>query len=106
MKFLQSDEWTDIATRVAGQQSARRSYQQRWITGMKEAYPKLADKNLKVFAEAVEKGYARPNAYFRKEAESNKEFVAAWDRAVRDADEEVAAAMRAAALLVDQLNKV
>ena len=60
LKFLQSDEWTDVATKVVGQQSARKSFQQRWLAGIKEANPKMADKNLQPFAEAVEKNFARP----------------------------------------------
>lgn len=105
VKFLQGDEWTDIATRVVGQQSARKSFQQRWLTSIKDANPRLADKNLKPFTEAIEKGYARPIEIFRKHADSDKEFIAAYNKSVRDADEEIATAMKAAAELVNQLNK-
>ena len=105
LKFLQGDEWSDIATRIVGQQSARKSFQQRWLTGIKEANPKLANKNLKPLAEAIEKNYARPLELFRKQVEANTEFVNAYNRSVRDGDEEVAVAMRAAAEVVDQINK-
>jgi ABC-type glycerol-3-phosphate transport system substrate-binding protein len=105
LKFLQSDEWTDVATKVVGQQSARKSFQQRWLAGIKEANPKMADKNLKPLAEAVEKNYARPIELFRKQVEANTEFVNAYNKSVRDGDEEVATAMRAAAELVNQINK-
>jgi multiple sugar transport system substrate-binding protein len=105
MKFLQTDEWTDIATRVAGQQSARKSFQQKWATAIKEANPRLADKNLKPFTEAIEKGYARPNQFFRKHPESWAAFEEAYIKSVRDGDEEVGAAMRAAAERVNQINR-
>ena len=105
LKFLQSDEWTDVATRIVGQQSARKSFQQRWLAGIKEANPKMADKNLKPFAEAVEKNYARPIELFRKQVEANTEFVNAYNKSVRDGDEEVATSMKAAAELVNQINK-
>jgi multiple sugar transport system substrate-binding protein len=105
LKFLQSDEWTDVATKVVGQQSARKSFQQRWLAGIKEANPKMADKNLKPFAEAVEKNYARPLELFRKQVEANTEFVNAYNKSVRDGDEEVATSMKAAAELVNQINK-
>ncbi|HEV2121575.1 MAG TPA: extracellular solute-binding protein, partial [Chloroflexota bacterium] len=47
LKHLQSDEHTDIATRYAGQQSARKSHQQQWVKAFKETNPKVADKALK-----------------------------------------------------------
>jgi multiple sugar transport system substrate-binding protein len=105
LKFLQSDEWTDIATRVAGQQSARRSHQQRWLTSIKEANPKLASKNLVPFTDAIEKGYARPIEFWRKDADSKKIFTDAYNKAVRDNEEEVGVAMKAAAEQINQINK-
>jgi multiple sugar transport system substrate-binding protein len=105
LKFLQSDEWTDIATRTAGQQSARRSHQQRWLKSIKEANPKLQEKNLTPFTDAIDKGYARPIEFWRKDADSKALFVAAYNKSVRDGDEEVGAAMKAAAEQVNQKNK-
>jgi multiple sugar transport system substrate-binding protein len=105
LKFLQSDEWTDIATRTAGQQSARRSHQQKWMKSIKEANPKLQEKNLVPFTDAIDKGYARPIEFWRKDADSKALFVAAYYRAVRDGEEEVGAAMKAAAEQINQINK-
>ncbi len=105
LKYLQSDEHTDIATRYAGQQSARKSHQQQWVKAFRETNPKLADKALKWCADAVEKNYARPIEFFRKDADSKKIYTEAYNKAVRDGDEEVAPAMRAAAELINQLNK-
>jgi multiple sugar transport system substrate-binding protein len=105
LKFLQSDEWTDIATRTAGQQSARKSHQQKWLASIKDANPKLATKNLKPFTEAIEQNYARPIEFWRKDADSKKIFTDAYNKSVRDGDEEVAIAMRAAAEEINQLNK-
>jgi multiple sugar transport system substrate-binding protein len=105
LKFLQSDEWTDIATRTAGQQSARRSHQQKWLASIKEANPKLANKNLKPFAEAVEQNYARPIEFWRKDVDAKKIFTDAYNQAVRDGADEVAVAMKAAAEAINQLHK-
>jgi len=105
LKFLQSDEWTDIATRTAGQQSARKSHQQKWMKGIKEANPKLANKNLVPFTDAIEKNYAKPIEFWRKDVDSKKIFVDAYNKSVRDGDEEVGAAMKAAAEQINQLNK-
>lgn len=105
LKFLQSDEWTDIATRTAGQQSARKSHQQKWVKGIKEANPKLANKNLAPFTDAIEKGYARPIEFWRKDVDSKAIYVAAYNKSVRDGDEEVGTAMRVAAEQINQLNK-
>jgi multiple sugar transport system substrate-binding protein len=105
VKFLQSDAWTDIATRVAGQQSARRSHQQKWLTSIKEANPKLANKNLTPFTDGVEKGYARPIEFWRKDTDSKKIYNDAYNMAVRDGDAEVGAAMKAAADQINRLNQ-
>lgn len=105
LKFLQSDEWTDIATRVAGQQSARRSHQNKWLTSIKEANPKLANKNLKAFTDGIEKGYARPIEFWRKDTDSKAIYTAAYNKSVRDGDAEVGAEMRTATEQINQLNK-
>ena len=105
LKFLQSDEWTDIATRTAGQQSARKSHQQKWMKSIKEANPKLANKNLVPFTDAIEKNYAKPIEFWRKDVDSKKIFVDAYNKSVRDGDEEVGAAMKAAAEQINALNK-
>ncbi len=106
LKFLQSDEWTDLATRHASQQSARKSHQQRWLTAVKESSPKLANKNLKAFTEGIEKGYARPIEFWRKDVEAKRIFNEAYNKSVRDGDEEVGIAFRAAAEQINQINKV
>ena len=105
LKYLQGDEHTDIATRYAGQQSARKSFQQQWVKAFREANPKLADKALKWCADAVEKNYARPIEFWRKDADSKKLYTDAYNLAVRDGDEEVVTAMKNAADQISQLNK-
>jgi multiple sugar transport system substrate-binding protein len=105
VRFLQSDEWTDIATRVAGQQSARRSHQQKWLNSIKDANPKLANKNLRPFTDAIEKGYARPIEFWRKDTDSKKLYTDAYNAAVRDGTAEIGVAMRAAVDQINQLNK-
>ena len=93
-QFLQSDEWTDIATRVAGQQSARRSHQQRWLTSIKEANPKLAGKNLVPFTDAIEKGYARPIEFWRKDADLEEDLHRRLQQVGAGQREEVGGAMK------------
>jgi len=105
LKYLQSDEHTDIATRFAGQQSARKSHQQRWVKAFKETNPKLADKALKWSADAIEKNYARPREFFRKNAESDKIYTDAYNKSVRDGEAEVGPTMKAAAEQINQINK-
>ena len=67
LKFLQGDEWTDIAARVSGQQPARRSFQDTWTKAIKEANPGLADKNLKPFTDGIQQNFARPKEFFAKQ---------------------------------------
>jgi multiple sugar transport system substrate-binding protein len=105
LKYLQSDEHTDIATRQAGQQSARKSHQQQWVRAFREANPKLADKALKWAADAIEKNYARPIEFWRKDTDSKKIYTDAYNKAVRDGEAEVGAEMRAAAEQISQINQ-
>jgi hypothetical protein len=60
---------------------------------------------LKWCADAVEKNYARPIEFWRKDADSKRIFTDAYNRAVRDGDAEVGAELRAAAEQINQLNK-
>jgi multiple sugar transport system substrate-binding protein len=69
IKFLMTDEWNEIASRDGGQQSGRKSFQDKWEKLIKEANPKLAGKNLTPFKEAITKGEAKPIELFRKHAE-------------------------------------
>ena len=86
VKFLQEDEWTDINTRATGQQPARRSFQDRWAKVLKEAYPQLADKNLKAFTDAIQQNYARPVELFRKHRESLSVLEKVFNEAVYAAE--------------------
>ena len=47
------DEWNNINSRASGQQAGRKSFQDRWEKLIKEANPKLAEKNLKPFKDAI-----------------------------------------------------
>ena len=66
MKFLEGDEWMEIASSIVGHQPARKSFQDRWARLIKEANPLLADKNLKPFTDAIQQNYARPKEFFKK----------------------------------------
>jgi multiple sugar transport system substrate-binding protein len=86
VKFLQEDDWTDINTRATGQQPARKSFQDRWAKVLKEAYPQLADKNLKAFTDAIQQNYARPVELFRKHRESLSVLEKVFNEAVYAAE--------------------
>lgn len=75
VKFLMTDEWNEIAARDGGQQSGRKSFQDKWERLIKEAHPKLANKNLTPFKEAITKNEARPIELFRKHAEFARELL-------------------------------
>ena len=105
LKYLQSEEHTDIGTRFAGQQSARKSHQQKWVKAFAESNPQIAGKALKWCADAIEKNYARPIEFWRKDAESRKIYTDAYNLAVRDGEAEVGPTMTAAAAQIDQINK-
>jgi multiple sugar transport system substrate-binding protein len=106
VKFLMSDEWNDINSRASGQQAGRKSFQDRWERLIKEANPKLADKNLKPFKDAVTQNLARPIELFRKHAEFNRDIVPKIiNDSIRDGKVPVDAAVKDAAELVRQLHK-
>ncbi|HEU5316892.1 MAG TPA: extracellular solute-binding protein [Chloroflexota bacterium] len=66
LKFLQDDQWMEIAATVVGHQPARKSFQSRWVELIKKGNPLLADKNLKPFTDAIAQNYARPKEFFKK----------------------------------------
>jgi hypothetical protein len=101
-----SDEWNEINSRASGQQAGRKSFQDRWERLIKEANPKVADKNLKPFKDAVTQNLARPIELFRKHAEFNRDIVPKIiNDSIRDGKVPVDAAVKDAAELVRQLHK-
>jgi multiple sugar transport system substrate-binding protein len=106
VKFLMSDEWNEINSRASGQQAGRKSFQDRWERLIKEANPKLADKNLRPFKDAVTRNEARPIELFRKHAEFNRDIVPKiLNDSIRDGKVPVDAAVKDAAELVRQLHR-
>lgn len=65
LKFLQTDEWIDMLMRLTGNGPARKSLADRWVRTLKQASPRLADKHLAAYTDALAKNYARPNPVFR-----------------------------------------
>ncbi|HEU5316890.1 MAG TPA: extracellular solute-binding protein [Chloroflexota bacterium] len=82
IKFLQSDEWTEINAAATGQQPARKSFQDRWVKLVKQAQPGLAHMNLDAFTEGIKQGYARPIELFRKQKDSRDIILNAFNEAV------------------------
>jgi multiple sugar transport system substrate-binding protein len=107
MKFLQGDEWAEINTKASGQQSARKSFQDRWEKLLKEANPKLADKNFKPFKDAITKDEARPIELFRMQAEANTMLITPKliNDCIRDGKTAIDATIKDVADLVRQSQK-
>jgi multiple sugar transport system substrate-binding protein len=107
VKFLMTDEWNEIASRDGGQQSGRKSFQDRWEKLIKEANPKLANKNLVPFKNAIIKGEARPIELFRKHAEASRDIInpKLINDCLRDGKSAVDGTAREVAELVRQLHK-
>jgi multiple sugar transport system substrate-binding protein len=104
MKFLQGDEWMEINTRATGQQTARKSFQDKWVKLLKEANPGLAEKNLKPFTDAIQQNYARPIELFEKHAEAATIMNKAQNDSIRDGKTTVEAAYREAARQINALH--
>ncbi|HXI16403.1 MAG TPA: extracellular solute-binding protein [Chloroflexota bacterium] len=82
VKFLQSDEWTEINAAATGQQPARKSFQERWVKLVKQGNPGLAHMNLSAFTEAIQQNYARPIELFRKQKDSRDIIINLLNEAV------------------------
>jgi multiple sugar transport system substrate-binding protein len=106
MKFLMTDEWNEIASRDGGQQSGRKSFQDRWEKLIKEANPKLANKNLAPFKEAITKNEAKPIELFRKHVDALAHVnTLVINGSIRDGKTNVDAAAKEAAQLIAALHK-
>ncbi|MGH2355686.1 MAG: ABC transporter substrate-binding protein [Chloroflexota bacterium] len=106
MKFLQSDPWIEIATSIVGHQPSRKSWQERFVTLTKQAYPQLADKNLEAFIKPILGNYARPEQFFQKDAESKKIWSDTVNKTFTKNEATVPDAFRAAAQQINQLHGI
>ncbi|MGH2368461.1 MAG: hypothetical protein ACRDI2_09685 [Chloroflexota bacterium] len=102
-----SDEWNDINSRASGKEAGRKSFQDRWEKLIKEANPKLADKNLKLFKDAVQQNEARPIDLFRKHADAARDIInpKIINDCLRDGKTPVDATVKEAAELIRQLHR-
>ena len=106
VKFLMSDEWNEIASRDGGQQSGRKSFQDKWEKLFKENYPKLANKNLTPFKEGITKGEAKPIELFRKHADFGRDILPKLiNDSLRDGKVPIEAAIKDVADLTRALHK-
>jgi multiple sugar transport system substrate-binding protein len=94
MKFLQTQEWLDIQSRVAGAQPARISMQDHYVDLMKRSVPSLANKNVAALTHPLKNKYARPQAIFRKDDDAWKIIVEAWNATMVRNEQPVADAFR------------
>jgi hypothetical protein len=94
----------EINTRATGQQTARKSFQDKWVKLLKEANPGLADKNLKPFIDAITQNYARPIELFDKHNDAAPLLNAAMNASIRDGKTSVEAAYADACRQIDALH--
>jgi len=101
LKFLQSDEWNELMITVGLLRPSRLSLFDKWITLCQKAVPGLADKNLKVFGDAVP--YTTPLELFQFNPEATEIINASIRDAVirTNASSDVAAACKDAASKVN-----
>ncbi len=104
MKFLQSDPWIELATSIVGQQPARKSWQERFVTLTKKTYPQLADKHLEAFTAPIKGDYARPEEFYLKDTESKKVWSDAVTATFTKNEAPVADTFRKAAQQINQIN--
>lgn len=104
MKFLQSDPWIEIATSIVGQQPSRKSWQERFVTLTKKAYPELADKNLTAFIQPIKGDYGGPEEFYLKDSDSKKIWSDAVAATFTKNAAPVADTFKAAAQQISQLN--
>jgi multiple sugar transport system substrate-binding protein len=105
-KFLQSDAWVEIAASVVGLQPSRKSWQDKYLTLLKQQYPALADKNLAAYTDPIRGEWAHPNEYYFKNTEAQKIWKDAATATFATNQEPVADAFRKAANLINQLHGV
>ena len=106
VKFLMTDEWNEIASRDGGQQSGRKSFQDRWEKLIKEANPKLANKNLTPFKDGILKNEAKPIELFRRHVDAVAHVnTIVINGALRDGKGTVDTAAKEAAALIAALPK-
>jgi multiple sugar transport system substrate-binding protein len=106
VKFLMTDEWNEIASRDGGQQSGRKSFQDRWEKLIKEANPKLANKNLTPFKDGILKNEAKPIELFRKHVDAVAHVnTIVINGSLRDGKNNIDAAVKEAAGLIAALPK-
>jgi ABC-type glycerol-3-phosphate transport system substrate-binding protein len=115
VKFLQSDEWTEINAAATGQQPARKSFQDRWVKLAKQGNPALAHLNLNAFTEAIQQNYARPIELFRKQKDSRDiilnlfneaVYASESDRKIRNGEKALDAAVTDAVKRINEFNKM
>jgi ABC-type glycerol-3-phosphate transport system substrate-binding protein len=104
VKFLQGDQWWDLAVTIVGHQPARKSWMDRYVQLMKKASPALADKNLAAFTEATTQNYARTEQFFKRDAESKTVWSDTVAAVFTRNERPVADAFRDAARQVNAIN--
>ncbi|MBI3971023.1 MAG: sugar ABC transporter substrate-binding protein [Chloroflexi bacterium] len=104
VKFLQGDQWQELAVTIVGHQPARKSWQDRYVELTKKGIPQLADKNIAAFADGTKKDYARPEQFFKEDNESKKVWSATVSAVFTKNEKSVVDAFRAAAQQVNAIN--
>ena len=105
MKWLQGDDWYEIMMSVVGLTPARLSQQDKWIQLITKQYPLLANRNVKVFTDAVKQRYAEPEEFFRFHKDATDIIDPAYNDSVRDNKANVATAIKEASQRVTAVQK-
>jgi hypothetical protein len=87
-------------------QPSRKSWQDKYLTLLKQQYPALADKNLAAYTDPIRGEWAHPNEYYFKNTEAQKIWKDAATATFATNQEPVADAFRKAANLINQLHGV
>jgi hypothetical protein len=84
---------------------ARLSQQDKWIQLITKQYSVLAQKNVKVFTDAVKQRYAEPEEFFRFHKDASDILDAAYNDSVRDNKANVSTTVKESAQRVTAVEK-
>lgn len=88
IKFLSGPQFQLESTKITGYLPCRYSLLDSWIQVCTEKYPELADANLEMARTAMDQGYPRNRALFKKDAQAQLTVEAAIEAVLLTGDEE------------------
>ena len=88
VKFLSGPQFQLESTKITGYLPCRYSLLDSWIQVCTDKYPELADANLEMARTAMDQGYPRNRALFKKDAQAQTTVEAAIEAVLETGDEE------------------